>query len=264
MATRYAGRIAAYEVWNEADLPMFYVGSVRRLAAMTAETARIVRTIDPGALVLSPSTVPIRGNNWDWMRRFARVGGYRAVDVVSVHGYPQGNDGPEEGIEQLVAVRDRLRGLGVRQPWWNTETNYGMYGVPMAPSTQAQYVARTAWLSWTSGFRQVAWYEVLGTEPMGVYLSRLGRMTAAGRVLKVTRSWMAGDVRGCRSTDRGVYRCTVDYPSGLSAVVMWAKAGRVRVRVPDGVARAQGMYGLTRTVGKTVLLGGSPMRFLLR
>jgi hypothetical protein len=264
VVTRYAGRIAAYEVWNEADLPGFYSGSVEQLAAMTVETARVVRSVDPGALVLSPSTVPIRGNNWDWMRRFALAGGYDSVDVVSVHGYPMDGTAPESAVKALGHVRAKLRALGVTQPWWNTETNYGMYGVSLPAEVQAQYVARTAWLSWASGFRQVAWYEWRGADSMGVYLSRGGQSTAAGRVLAVTRHWMAGDVTGCRS--RGdVYRCAVDYPSGRRGIVKWS-TGSDRVRVPHGTVAAEGMYGQDRDVDgkRRVRVGGAPVRFLVR
>ena len=59
VATRYAGRIAAYEVWNAPEDPDFWAGDVgtmgANMAELAAHTAACVHGADPAAQVVSPA-----------------------------------------------------------------------------------------------------------------------------------------------------------------------------------------------------------------
>ena len=53
---RYAGRITAYQIWNEALLKMFWQGSPAQMAELTERACRIIKERDPAALVVGAST----------------------------------------------------------------------------------------------------------------------------------------------------------------------------------------------------------------
>jgi len=55
IASRYKGRIEAYEVWNEPNWHHFYTGDIQTVVEMTRIAAESIHAIDPGALVVSPS-----------------------------------------------------------------------------------------------------------------------------------------------------------------------------------------------------------------
>ena len=119
VAARYRGRIAAYEIWNEVNLPGFYSGSVAQMVRLTRIGRDAVKRADPSASVLSPS-VTLRGGTKD-PRKFAKAGGYRYSDAVNIHGYPMPTAGPEAGVALVDRARHAIAGFkGGRKPIWNT------------------------------------------------------------------------------------------------------------------------------------------------
>src|SRR5271167_1069568 len=55
VASRYKGRIPAYEVWNEPNLTDFWTGTTDQLIALTKAAAEIIHSVDPKAIVVSPA-----------------------------------------------------------------------------------------------------------------------------------------------------------------------------------------------------------------
>ena len=53
MAERYRGRITSYEIWNEGSLKVFFGGTAKQLADLTIQGSRAIKSVDPGAKVLS-------------------------------------------------------------------------------------------------------------------------------------------------------------------------------------------------------------------
>src|SRR5207253_9299963 len=85
VATRYRGRIGAYELWNLANQPKYYSGDIPTLVEMTRRAVRILRRVDPAATAVCPSM----GELWDqgsrdFLTRFAAAGGYGYCSVASV------------------------------------------------------------------------------------------------------------------------------------------------------------------------------------
>jgi len=97
LASRYRGRVAAYELWNEANLAREWRGdtlSPARFVALVAEGARGVRSGDPGALIISgaPAVTGINDgvnaiDDRTYLRGMYEAGIAQWVDGIGVHPY---------------------------------------------------------------------------------------------------------------------------------------------------------------------------------
>ena len=72
VANRYGGRIAGYELWNEANLTTFWQGSPSELFAMAQSAYDIIKAANPNAVVAAPSiTTRLRGSAARFTSAFA-------------------------------------------------------------------------------------------------------------------------------------------------------------------------------------------------
>jgi hypothetical protein len=149
VASRYRDRVAAWEVWNEPNIPEFWRGSV-------ADYARLLRVAYPALKRGAPaSTVLVGGLVQDdgaWLRQLLRA--EPPFDAVAWHVY---ND-PRE-VTRLAALTKRL---GVEPPIWITEANvplrdpdrgFGVLAGPDAvtPGEQAAFVLQLFALARANG-----------------------------------------------------------------------------------------------------------------
>ena len=91
VATRYKGRITSYQPWNEANLSTFFTGTPRQMADMTKSTYDIVRSIDPKATIVAPSTGTRLGGPFKkfypaYLAELKKMNW--PVDAWSAHTYP--------------------------------------------------------------------------------------------------------------------------------------------------------------------------------
>lgn len=108
VASRYAGRIAGYQIWNEPNLGREWgnrTPDVAGYVALLAECSRAIRAADPNAILISAGMAPT--GNWDataWPDDMFLQGMYdldfqQHIDVVGVHapGYTAPEVAPEDG-----------------------------------------------------------------------------------------------------------------------------------------------------------------------
>ena len=81
MVGRYAGRVSAWEMWNEPDLDAFKEDAGRYAAVLRAGHAAVKAT-DPAATVVLGGLV---GNHYRYLERVYAAGGGGAFDAVGVH-----------------------------------------------------------------------------------------------------------------------------------------------------------------------------------
>jgi hypothetical protein len=94
-AARYSTRqIAAWEVWNEPNIPSFWAPApdVERYGRLLQLTARAVRQERPGATIVSAGLAPAAGDGdgiapVEYLERLYRTGAMAAVDAVGWHPY---------------------------------------------------------------------------------------------------------------------------------------------------------------------------------
>ena len=105
LASRYQGRVAAYELWNEPNLAREWQGDTldpARFVALVAQGATAVRAADPRALVISgaPAVTGINDgvqavDDRVYLRGCYEAGIARWVDGIGVHPYGFANP-PDE------------------------------------------------------------------------------------------------------------------------------------------------------------------------
>ena len=110
--------IAAYQVWNEANVTSFWTGTPLQMAQLTKATWNAVKSVDKGALVVGPAFAARIAEQIRGIQRFAfaRVDGvaaWRFTDVISLNLYPLDKYGttvgtPEKSMELLKKARTIL------------------------------------------------------------------------------------------------------------------------------------------------------------
>jgi hypothetical protein len=259
--------IAAYQVWNEANIKTFWTGTPGKLAQLTQGMAQMRNKYDPKAQVIAPAMVTRLKFELDALATYyrQRVGGtpvWRFVDAVGLSLYPQASYGrragvPEDSMGLLRAVKKRLHREGVQgsKPIWNTEVNYGLgSGAPakISDGRQAANVMRTYLLNAAAGVKRVFWYRYDWTSPIGNTVltqpADAGQVTPAGKAFLLAQQWMHGTLMGtkrsapCAKDKHGTYTCVVKDGTG-KRYIYWNPFHGAKVRLPKGVHRLQGVLG---------------------
>lgn len=268
VANRYKGRVGVYEVWNEFELGIFWQGTLLQMKELAKSAYSIIKKADPGAVITSPSITLRSGRSRGKLYEYAKLGGLRYADVISVHAYPEPNENPERAMQILKYVRRGLADRGIQKPIWNTEVNYGLpWGgtglrEPIKPALQAAFVMRTYLLNWSYGVRRVYWYSWSAAPFMGVQMTTSDGLTVAGpgRAFVTVQRWMRGRVSPCRKNAAGTYRCDIQYRSGRGTVY-WNPSKRVTVKAPAFASTRITMLGTgTRvTSGSNIKVGRYPI-----
>lgn len=84
LAHRWAGHVAAYEVWNEEDLPEWWSGGPNpgAYAQLLESTYPAVKAADPSATVVLGG---LAGNDYQFLEGVYQAGGKGSFDAVGVH-----------------------------------------------------------------------------------------------------------------------------------------------------------------------------------
>ena len=182
LATRYKGRVHAYEIWNEQNYAIENGGVVAEApfyVDLLVAGYDAIKAADPNAIVVSGSPTPTETNKREvaysdlaYLRAMFRDPRFRThMDVIGVHpagtlnppdelpnpGRPQNsvcdgwNGNSEFYFRRLEQIRDVMvqEGLADRQMWvtefgWATQNNTPgyEYGQCNTPEEQAQYIKR--------------------------------------------------------------------------------------------------------------------------
>lgn len=84
LAGRWAGRVAAYEIWNEEDAPLWWAGGPDpgAYARLLQASYTAVKTADPAAAVVLGG---LTGNDFNFLQHVYEAGGKGFFDAVAVH-----------------------------------------------------------------------------------------------------------------------------------------------------------------------------------
>jgi hypothetical protein len=163
---RYKGKVDAWEIWNEPNLPIFWSGTQTDYFNMVKASVKKIREIDPNAKILT-------GSFWRTPESFVTdmfaAGAFEGVDAISFHPYqekPLVMTETNELFDVLatIAAKNNFKG-----EIWATEVGYptaGIYPV-QAPETEGlpnnysvSIIKSIAGLA-TRDVSKVIWYELL-------------------------------------------------------------------------------------------------------
>jgi len=154
-ATRYAGRVLAYQVWDEPNVaPHWGSGAVdpRGYVEMLRVTSAAIREADPGALVigggLAPNTEPGGRNMSDvrYLHEVYRLGGGASFDVLGVKAYGFWS-GPDDrrldaevlNFSRVILLRhEMLRRGEANKPVWALEGGWNALPADWSGSLPSQ------------------------------------------------------------------------------------------------------------------------------
>lgn len=267
---RYGTKIAAYQVWNEANIPSYWAGTPDQMAELTKVAYDTIKRLQPSATVVAAST----GSRWltafsDFFPAYLRALAARGwpVDAYAVHLYPKSDGTPKDRAYLFGMVKKALADTGApNRPIWETEINYGVTNPGSDESARAiptsdipGYVGRTYLDSLRFGIERSYWYawtpsyHLLGIQMYDGFV--------AATAYKAVAEWLVGSTFfGC--TTAGV---TVDcsftrdgkpfhvyYTDDGSSAVVSPPAGATSVRYL--VAPAQPVAGPVAVSGEPVLV----------
>jgi hypothetical protein len=278
VASRYKGRIKAYQVWNEANIVNYWAQNSQntpaKMAQLTNTAYGVIKSIDPGALVVGPAFA----TRLSWQRTYLgtfyaqRIGGvpiWKRMDAMSLNLYPLDTGMPETSLKLLKQARKALalRGVPLTKPVWNSEVNYGLATGGSGSSSvisqqrQAAYVLRTYLLNAAQKVKRVHWYmwdmPAIGNTKM---VAADGYTpTLAGKAFGLAQSWMLGGTMvgptksslPCAKDRNGTYTCVIKYAKGVKRVY-WNPTKRVKVTTAKSATFMVGVYGK-----RTAIKGGS-------
>jgi hypothetical protein len=242
LATRYAGRPVAFQVWNEANVKGFWRGTPTEMAALTKAAHDVLSSLDPRPTLVAPAFVGRLIGQRAWFQSYfaERVDGVPVadfVDAVSLQLYPAADGTPETAMEFLQAARVVLEEYEVRKPLWNTEVNYGLTGLEVEPAPvleQQAKVARTFLLNAANDVDRVYWYGWDQQSIVDTLLTEADGTTEAppAAAYRTVRDWLLGSVvDSCEQDARGTYVCTLRRSDRVRRVY-WNPSGPASVEVP--------------------------------
>ncbi len=139
LATRYRGRIQAYEIWNEPNLAYEW-GDTWPDPYVYAEMLKLARSVlqlaDPNALLIAGGLAttgpgsPAAVGDLDWLRAFYAGGARGFFDALSTHPYgfgkpPEAHDPWGLSLDRVVAQRQIMVENGDEAtPMWITEMGW--------------------------------------------------------------------------------------------------------------------------------------------
>jgi hypothetical protein len=259
----------AYQVWNEANLTTFFNGTPEQMAELTARAYRIIKQIDPRAIVVGASTTTrLTSAYLRFFPRYLQALAQRGwpVDALSAHTYPPSTGGPADFQRSVRNVRAAINAAGgSRKPLWITEMNYGLAGPgpkypyrPIGGTTAAAWVARTYLDGLRLGVARLHWYSQFLEPSLGI------QMWAGYPGLTAQRS-VATWLRGARwvgcSVRAPLVRCSLVLAGGSPAQVAWSEGTARSFTAPSYAVRACNPLGQCTRIrgGRVVRANGLPV-----
>jgi polysaccharide biosynthesis protein PslG len=161
VATRYKGRITAYEIGNEPNLKTFWNGTPDQWRQYVTAAAEVIRQVDPSATIAVNVGVVSRskdvGRLTTWLKPIKSLASNHQVDAVTVHFYPYPGD-VKNSTTILKKIIDTLK----KEHWasvprWITEINV-RNGSGLRASEQVSDVPTLVRNAQKAGFDRLYWY----------------------------------------------------------------------------------------------------------
>lgn len=277
-----------YELWNEANVALWWTGTNAQLLALGQAAYPIVHQ-DPNSILLTPSVAGTTSVSTTWMTAYLQAGGYKYADGGAFHGYlgAQGNINPFPMPEQdqtsgckpnagcygsIVTKATQMRAVfdqnGLAgKPMYQTEGSWGNGNVT-DPATQVAWLARfnllQAGLRSTLNLQMAAWFtwspQAFG---WGTITTPSLEPTTAGIAYSQVFNWVVGATiaQPCSSAPNGTWTCNLARPGGYVAQAVWNVNGSLAYTPGAPYAQYRDLTGVTTPMvaGTAVTIGANPI-----
>ncbi len=260
VATRYQGRIRAFEVWNEPNA-QYFSGSVHAIFRLTQYAYNALKRVDPTIQVISPSFM----NDPDYLDIFLGYGGGRYIDVLGYHFYTAPGP-PEDMVATATRVKRVMANRGfARIPIWNTEI--GWQSDNFVDNDQRMgFVGRTAMLNWALGIDRFGWYAWDNHDWCTLWMTERDdtTLTPAATAFATIQQWLIGSrMISCGRNAEDTWTCTLLQPGGRLGRIVWNTRRSIVFTVPASwsVASVRFLGGHLQAVepGAQLAVGASPV-----
>jgi len=251
-----AGRVHAWELWNEANTPEGWQGDMRTLAMMSRIAYNIIKEAQPDAIVLTPSATGLDGP--EWMQTYLSEGGAAAADAIAFHGYCC-VEAPEEIAELIRRYQDISASFG-KKPLWDTEASWGKSSELPEENARVSFVARYYAMHWSAGVARFYWY-AWDNKDWGT-LASADQALPSGIAYSEIAKWLtqATLIAPC-SRQQDIWRCDWSLADGALAILAWSESSS-SFRVPDEYVKVLTLEGEMRSASTTEQLGPAPVLFV--
>lgn len=250
--------IKYWEMWNEANAPAFWTGTVPQLYQLMAPAIAMIRSKVPGAIVLTP---PCNPWNDDWMRDWLKEENTngRLSDVFSFHVYLQ-DQTPEQRfflIQKWVDLKNSTPGWS-QMPWMDTETNFHgrTFACPgkFTPDDCIGQMVRWHLLQFAMGAEHVGWY---------FFNTTIGRHEDYSNAYHTMMEWIAGGrfTSAKCSLNAPVISCPFVQGDGHHALFVWNFRGSSSYSPDAQYKDYKTLSGSTTAIprGQSVTIGAQPI-----
>lgn len=174
IATRFEGRIAYYEVWNEPETTAFYNGTNTQMAQMYRLANQTIKAIDPAALIVGPSSNAVSSTARSKLTNILTASdgnggtgatgslGEKWLDVISFHQYYSGVTNFSAFAADLTSYNSILTTYGLNtKPLWCNELGINSAHISTDnPGRALAYLLRMIYLMAINGIDRIWYYAV--------------------------------------------------------------------------------------------------------
>ena len=280
IATRYKGKVTAYQIWNEPNNSRDYSGSIEKMVEMSKVAYQTLKQIDPNIAVVSPGAI-LSNDSWlnasglDWYDKFFAAGGGQYIDVVGPHLYMY-DKLPEDRVAPIQSLRQLMSKYGIaNKRIWDTENGYA--NLPDRPAyTQSElqgFATRPYIINWATGVSRFFWFAWdidRNYNKLWVFMTQddYKTLTPAGIAFGEVQKWLVGaTMQGCSVDVNQTWICQISR-SGLplSRVVWNPRPGSgINFSIPSSWQvkniRTLDRQSITPPLSGTILVNQAP-RFL--
>jgi hypothetical protein len=154
---RYRGRITAWEIWNEPNIPTFWKPqpSAEAYSLLLQEAYSAAKAADPSCTVVGGATCMADLNYIQDLHRFSA---WNSMDVLSIHPYSMGGTAHQQRLETILDILQELNRATKRpKPIWITEIGWTAEG-EHEETNQAISLFQTYCLAAAKGVQRVFWF----------------------------------------------------------------------------------------------------------
>ena len=247
-------QITYFEMWNEPYNPPYWDGTPEELEIMVADAAQIIRSMNPNAVILTPSISPWK-NQQVFLTGFLNAcQGNVSFDIFAMHDYTWGGP-PEKLVSEVQSVESFQTAMGLQNlPLWSAEGSDKEWST-FTQQQKNDFVARYYALELNYGSKRHYWYSW--------NVSTVGQLmnTPAATVYKTIGAWFTGMTHtGCTQKGYG-YICTERDANGALHPIVWMTQGTANY--PTKASQYQTTDGVThQVVGGLVPVNDSPIFIL--